>query len=198
MNRVTDCLYAAQCRSCGIGEWLKRLFCGHGRACPPSSGHRNSYFPEVQCRSCTLTSRQFANDCLSSQFSSDANLDLDQSSLSLSTQETLRHMMMIGAVLFIELQSPTYAGSISNKLDERFCLMNTMNPTPNIIGITETWLNQNFNDSELCYNSDYCVFRNERSCKRGCGVCLIIHKFLDPSPCSQLNTPDCEIQWVKR
>ena len=38
MNRVTDCLYAAQCRSRGIGEWLKRLFFGHRRPYPPSSG----------------------------------------------------------------------------------------------------------------------------------------------------------------
>ena len=37
MNRVTHCLYAAQWRSRDIGEWLKRLFCGHGRSCPPSS-----------------------------------------------------------------------------------------------------------------------------------------------------------------
>ena len=37
MNHVTDCQYAAQCRSRGIGEWLKRLFCCHGRSCPPSS-----------------------------------------------------------------------------------------------------------------------------------------------------------------
>ena len=38
VNRVTNCLYAAQCRSRGMGEWLKRLFCGHGRSCPPLSG----------------------------------------------------------------------------------------------------------------------------------------------------------------
>ena len=74
------------------------------------------------------------------------------------------------------------AGSIKNKLDELFCIMDSMNPTPHIIGITETWLNQNITDSELCYNSDYCVFRNDRSCKGGGGVCLIIHKSLDPSP----------------
>ena len=37
MNRVTHCLYVAHCRSRGIGEWLKRLFCSHGRSCPPSS-----------------------------------------------------------------------------------------------------------------------------------------------------------------
>ena len=62
-----------------------------------------------------------------------------------------------------------------------------MNPTPHIIGITETWLNQNFNDSELYYNSDYCVFGNDRSyIKCGGGVCLIIHKSLDSSPCPQL------------
>ena len=42
MNRVTDCLYAAQCRSRGIGEWLKRLFCGHGRSCPASSADFHS------------------------------------------------------------------------------------------------------------------------------------------------------------
>ena len=31
INRVTECLYGAQCRSRDIGEWLKGLFCGHGR-----------------------------------------------------------------------------------------------------------------------------------------------------------------------
>ena len=50
MNRATDCLYAAQCRSRGIGEWLKRLFCGHGRSCPPSS---DSY-GTVNCKNATL------------------------------------------------------------------------------------------------------------------------------------------------
>ena len=44
VNRVTDCLYAAQCRSRGIGEWLKRLFCGHGWSCPPSSGNITGHF----------------------------------------------------------------------------------------------------------------------------------------------------------
>ena len=38
MNRVTECLYGAQSWSRGIGEWLKGLFCGYGRSCPPSSG----------------------------------------------------------------------------------------------------------------------------------------------------------------
>ena len=36
MNRLTDCLYEVQCRSRGIGEWLKRFVCGHWRSRPPS------------------------------------------------------------------------------------------------------------------------------------------------------------------
>ena len=48
MNRVTHCLFVAQCRSCGIGEWLKRLFCGHGRSCPPSSAFYWALYQKAQ------------------------------------------------------------------------------------------------------------------------------------------------------
>ena len=37
MNRVTEWLYGVQCRSHGVGEWLKGLFYSHGQSCPPSS-----------------------------------------------------------------------------------------------------------------------------------------------------------------
>ena len=60
MNRITECLYGAQCRSCVKGQWLKGLFCGHGRSCPPSSatddaGH--AQWVTAMYRTCSVSHR---------------------------------------------------------------------------------------------------------------------------------------------
>ena len=51
INSVTECLYGAQCRSRGTGEWLKGLFCGHVRSCPP---HWPQYMDSWLARFCIL------------------------------------------------------------------------------------------------------------------------------------------------
>ena len=68
MNRVTHCLYAAQCRSRGIREWLKRLFCGHvlhrlnwsKKASTLLASHgpilRPSRFPDLMTNHCEIRS----------------------------------------------------------------------------------------------------------------------------------------------
>ena len=70
-----------------------------------------------------------------------------------------------------------------------------MNPRPAIIGITESWFNRKFTNSELSINKNYNVFRNDRT-SRGGGVCLLIHNDLKPRLRSDLMPSTCETVWV--
>ena len=66
------------------------------------------------------------------------------------------------------------AGSIGNKMDRELVnLVYSFSNRPAIIGISETWLSSNINDSELSINGQYTVFRSDRQ-TRGGGVCLLI------------------------
>ena len=65
------------------------------------------------------------------------------------------------------------ARSIVNKLDELQLYIDK--ETADIIGITETWLNEEISDVELNIN-DYTIFRHDRLNKTGGGVILLIKK----------------------
>ena len=65
------------------------------------------------------------------------------------------------------------ARSIVNKLDELQLYIDK--ETADIIGITETWLNEEISDVELNIN-DYTIFRHDRLNKTGGSVILLIKK----------------------
>ena len=65
-----------------------------------------------------------------------------------------------------------------------------------IIGISETWLSSNINDSELSINGQYTVFRSDRQ-TRGGGVCLLIMNSLKPRLCNELLSKNCEVVWAE-
>ena len=88
------------------------------------------------------------------------------------------------------------AGSIGNKMDELFNLVYSFSNRPAIIGISETWLSSNINDSELSINGQYTVFRSDRQ-TRGGGVCLLIMNSLKPRLCNELLSKNCEVVWAE-
>ena len=67
--------------------------------------------------------------------------------------------------------------SISNKFDSLKNLINTLNIPFQIIGLTETWLNENNKDCFTMNNYEY--FGSNRLEKRGGGVCLYVSKELE-------------------
>ena len=78
----------------------------------------------------------------------------------------------------------TNARSILNKFEEFQLLVSQHNPY--IIGVTESWLENNIHDSEIQLNN-YNLFCNDRSGLRGGGVLLYVHKSLMCSPYVKLN-----------
>ena len=70
-----------------------------------------------------------------------------------------------------------YIRSISNKIDSLNNLINTLNIPFQIIGLTETWLNENNKDCFIMNNYEY--FGSNRLDKRGGSVCLYISKELE-------------------
>ena len=72
------------------------------------------------------------------------------------------------------------ARSIVNKLTElELCIKIEQ---PDIVGITETWLNESISDSELSFEG-YTLFRNDRVSaikKRGWGVAMLVKNELNP------------------
>ena len=68
------------------------------------------------------------------------------------------------------------ARSIVNKLDELQLYIDT--EKADIIGIIETWLNEEISDVELNIN-DYAIFRHDRLNKTGGGVILLIKKVIN-------------------
>ena len=77
----------------------------------------------------------------------------------------------------------TNARSILNKFNELQSLV--AQHRPSIIGITESWLDDNICDSEIQL-SGYNVFRNDRCGSRGGGVLLYVHKSLMCTPSEKL------------
>ena len=67
--------------------------------------------------------------------------------------------------------------SISNKFDSLINLIDTLNIPFQIIGLTETWLNDNIMNCFTLYNYEY--FGSNRQKKRGGGVCLYVSKQLE-------------------
>ena len=77
----------------------------------------------------------------------------------------------------------TNARSILNKFNELQLLVAQHSPC--IIGITESWLDDNICDSEIQL-SGYNMFRNDRCGSQGGGILLCIHKSLMCTPSEKL------------
>ena len=75
--------------------------------------------------------------------------------------------------------------SISNKFPELASLVDHHHPK--IIGITESWCNENIQDAEIKLN-DYSVYRRDRQSGKGGGVILYIHNSLHSLPCVAFNS----------
>ena len=72
----------------------------------------------------------------------------------------------------------TNAKSLNNKLTEFHAIITEVDP--DIIGITETWVNVNNYDSEYNVNNNYIVFRKDRkTITTGGGVMLLVKKNLN-------------------
>ena len=84
------------------------------------------------------------------------------------------------------------ARSIVNKLDELQLYINK--EKVDIIGITETWLNEEISDVELNIN-DYTIFRHDRLNKTGGGVILLIKKDIKVNICDDLLEQFEECVW---
>ena len=85
------------------------------------------------------------------------------------------------------------ARSIKNKIAEFQARVNV--EKPHIIAITESWLDDSFNDGEV-FPSDYSVFRNDRN-RRGGGVALGILTVLNPVLKSDFLSSGLEIVWAE-
>ena len=85
------------------------------------------------------------------------------------------------------------AQSLSNKIEKIHCLIDE--EKPDIIAITETWLNHTIPSSDIIPSS-YTVYRKDRSEGRGGGVLIAVQNKLLSSPCEKLDS-NCEIIWTK-
>ena len=86
--------------------------------------------------------------------------------------------------------------SIKTKFDEFKTLVNTENP--DIIGLTETWLNCNKNEFESEFNLEgYTMLNKDRKNKKGGGVLFYIKDYLKPT-CLDLqgNNDKTETIWA--
>ena len=85
------------------------------------------------------------------------------------------------------------ARSIKNKIAEFQALVDI--EKPHIIAITESWLDDSFNDGEV-FPTEYSVFRNDRNTHGG-GVALGIRSTLNPVLKSDFLSNDIEIVWAE-
>jgi hypothetical protein len=84
--------------------------------------------------------------------------------------------------------------AICNKVDD-LDLVLKMNEI-DLAGITETWLNSNILDS--CVNiQGYNIVRNDRTEKRGGGVCVFVKSSIPFVTLPNLGCPNHECLWVK-
>ena len=83
------------------------------------------------------------------------------------------------------------ARSIRNKTVSLQSYLQT-NPV-DVISISETWLDDDFNSCELGLPDDYCIFRNDRANTRGGGVLISVRSYLLPQRLPDLETPDIEM-----
>ena len=87
------------------------------------------------------------------------------------------------------------ARSVCNKFDEFNVLLKTVKPQ--IVAITESWLNDNFCDNFLDPDNQYNLFKHSRALSRGGGVCLLIDKQIKCTPVSYtLDLPGVELVCV--
>lgn len=85
------------------------------------------------------------------------------------------------------------ARSIKNKISDFHARVEV--EKPHIIAITESWLDDSFNDAEV-FPSDYCVFRNDRN-SHGGGVALGILSCFNPILKNDFLSDHIEIVWVE-
>ena len=64
-----------------------------------------------------------------------------------------------------------------------------------VIALTETWLDDSVNDSEITINN-YCIIRADRN-RQGGGVCLYIRESLTFNPRIDIKTDSIETVWVE-
>lgn len=86
----------------------------------------------------------------------------------------------------------TNARSLGNKLDELFSFFSLSNP--DILAITETWLNDEFRDGTVTPKG-YKVYRRDRqeyNDKRGGGIAIFVKQELKVSLCQKLNNSKFE------
>ena len=71
-----------------------------------------------------------------------------------------------------------------------------------LIAIVETWLNPTVNDAEILSPIDFCVHRQDRTVKRGCGVMLAVRKPLQSIRRVDLETDAdilaCEVRPIQK
>jgi exonuclease III len=89
----------------------------------------------------------------------------------------------------------TNAQSIVNKLEEFETVINEVKPM--IIGITETWGNEDVSEAYLKLDGYQVPYRNDRKDRKG-GVCLIVHESLKAVLCEDLTLSNFEESvWCK-
>ena len=85
------------------------------------------------------------------------------------------------------------ARSLRNKIPELEVFINTARP--DIVCITETWLDSSIADSTLAIPDDYVVLRRDRPGRRGGGVLIGVHQGLSPVPVT-CDGNNIEIVWA--
>ncbi len=85
------------------------------------------------------------------------------------------------------------ARSIVNKRNDLKALL--LSTCPHVVGITESFLDEEIMDPELVDGAEYEVFRRDRN-RHGGGVMLIVHKSIPTSRRRDLET-NCELLWVQ-
>ena len=84
--------------------------------------------------------------------------------------------------------------SVFHKFDELFAVVQNLKPC--IVSITESWLNPLIPSSILDLPG-YCIFRCDRTLRKGGGVCTWIRSELAPSvvSCTATAPPEIEVTW---
>ncbi len=121
--------------------------------------------------------------------------DTSNMSKSSSNNSILNHQTTDSKSNSIDKLSVLYfnARSIKNKIADFHARVDV--EKPHIIAITESWLDDTFNDGEV-FPVDYSVFRNDRN-KHGGGVALGIRSNLNPVLKCDFLSNDIEIVWAE-
>ena len=89
------------------------------------------------------------------------------------------------------------ARSLTNKLDFFNLEIIENNNFPDIIFVTETWLDESFSNSLFECKNSYQIFRKDRTCGRGGGVAIFVKNEISCSPLEVPNIGSLEAIAVK-